>query len=382
MIKHIEVQSKKEKPNDEAFLSEQRSLKYEKELFKPMKTESIDDIDDKIEKKKVSDEMAFTGNVALEIKTNREAFENEEDDSPQKSNTKEGLQLNFNTMKKTKKHAEPKSIVKYEFTEFERAIYLAKICLENRRFEEALKYGEEAIISCDGEINEEDRNLVVSCFKSYVNEKREAFKNILIIDMKERDAQSNHSKMITEIKVNCEESLYKLCEKQIIIINKYLLQKSNSVEDKVCYLKLKADNYRYMAEISTGELLLINKQNCTQFYRECIELTKSLSHMNVFKLGTYLNYSVYIYDVLKSPHLGLIYATYAVKKAFEEMKDNVRNPRYRSENKESLELLQILKENIHDWYLEVEGNKSMMYNEKNDKKNIFKRFIEKKKGEL
>lgn len=267
-----------------------------------------------------------------------------------------------------------------KYTEYEKAIYLAKTCLDYGRLEDCLFYIEEAISNNSlKDISPETRDLVVSCFKSFIYEKKEAYKNLLVLDLKEREHQSKYSRIISEIMHTSQKEIYKMCERQILIVNKYLLPKAVTSEDKACYLKIKADCYRYMSEVSSGEILLINKQNCTQFYRESIDYSKELPNTNVYKIGAYLNFSVYCYDILQNIYLALSYATYALKNA---MKDFQGKDIEKSENekwKESLDLLHILKDNISEWTSEIDGEHSVTHVDKQDKaKSFFKNLLLKK----
>ncbi len=244
--------------------------------------------------------------------------------------------------------------------------------------EEAIKYIDDAIVSYTEQLKPKDRDLIISCYKSYIYDQREAYNNLTSIDIKEKEADTKYYRLVNEIKTNAEKSIYKSCERQLLMINKYLLVKAESIEDKVCFLKIKADCYKYMAELSTGELLLANKQNCTNLYKECLSQSRDLSSINIYKIGAYLNFSVYCYEVLQNPYIALTYATYIMKNALEELKINSHNNKT-EENKSSLELLQCLKDNIFEWYSEVEGNKLVTNTEKSKNKiNIFKKFLEKR----
>ncbi len=58
----------------------------------------------------------------------------------------------------------------------------------------------------------------------------------------------------------------KICEKLIHLINNYLLKKTDSDEGKTILITMKADHYRYMAEITHGDQFLNFKHHALEFY--------------------------------------------------------------------------------------------------------------------
>ena len=74
------------------------------------------------------------------------------------------------------------------------------------------------------------------------------------------------------------------------------------------YLKMKGDYYRYMAEISKGNLLYVNKQNAFHFYNEAKDIVKDFDDLNPTKLNISLNYSVFLNEVLNKRINSFFYA--------------------------------------------------------------------------
>ena len=384
---------------------------------------------------------------------------------------------------------------------YEKSTYLAKTCLENGRIKDAVEYIEDAInsinndclnnVSTSSDLNisdkelkkytskskfnetkalfkltKENRDLIVSCFKSYTYEKREAYRNINILELKERNVivyenkkstgikhngnnsvfnysnkiyNDNNSdednskisnirtKVLQELKETYEADIISTCERQIIMLDKHVFSLSTlTQEDIVCFTKLKADNYKYLCEISTGEFLLSNKKKCTSLYKECLDMCEEISSLNIYKLGVYLNFSIYCYDILGDVYIALSYGTHILKSAFKELgysssdineskegytelnldvlinyKDNINNidkninnskRNSKSKNfsnnlrkklanktnhfdKNSLELLHLIKDNVTEWFIDIEGNSSVIYNKPEKKANIIKKVF-------
>ena len=350
------------KTQDENFLSEKRTLKDEN----------------------MNKEVIINLNLNKELNSKDDSKEievsNESNDEMKNVNYLfiKGRQIGMIGLKNQRIDLKNLNLEDVEYTNTEKSLFLAKVCLENYRLEDAVKYIDDAIVSYTERLKPVDRDLIISCYKSYIHDQREAYNNLASIKIKEKEADTKYFQLVNEIKTNTEKSIYKTCERQLLMINKYLLIKAQSIEDKVCFLKIKADCYRYMAELSTGELLLANKQNCTNLYKECLSQSKEISNMNMYKIGAYINFSVYCYEELQNPYIALTYATYIMKNALEELKISSHNEKA-EENKSSLELLQCLKDNISEWYKEIEGSNLVTNVDKSKHKfNIFKKFFEKK----
>jgi len=87
------------------------------------------------------------------------------------------------------------------------------------------------------------------------------------------------------------------------------------------FLKVKGDLYRYMAEITYGHTLYINKQNAFNYYNIAIEKTKVLDDLNPVKLNLSLNYSVFLNEVLNKRINSFFYAKEALYNALKALKN-------------------------------------------------------------
>jgi hypothetical protein len=74
----------------------------------------------------------------------------------------------------------------------------------------------------------------------------------------------------------------------------------NSVESKAYFLKLLGDHYRYMAEVAVPKQLPLAQDNATAYYKKAWEAIENseLHPCNETKLGTAMNYSVFLTDRL------------------------------------------------------------------------------------
>lgn len=241
-----------------------------------------------------------------------------------------------------------------EENQFAKAVYLAEFCLENDRLEDAMRYSDEAIMSSETELKEHEREVVVSSYRSFISEKRNALRQLISLDDSERKTQSSDYKLISEVRSHLEKIVFDACEKFIIMINKYIISKTVTHEGKAFFLKIKADNYRYLADISVGDSLITYRQNSLQFYKESIKYSELLNPLNPIRLGTYLNFAVFCYEILNNPILSVNYATEAMNAGLDELKTHNEDYLDDPHNRDSLSILQVIKENISEWYNEIE----------------------------
>lgn len=236
---------------------------------------------------------------------------------------------------------------------YEKFYYLATLSLKFENYEESVKYVEELIKLKESEMAENEKNLFLSAFKYFVAEKRTGWRNIFTLEGKEKITKL----LMNEIKMKYEDIIIKTCDKLISLINNYVLDKTKSDLGITLFTKVKADHYRYMAEITRGQTLYNNKQNAFQFYKQAYERASKLDDLDPIKLGVALNYSVFLYEILNMRINSIFYAKEALTKALLKLKQ-FTDLELEDENlKEALTIVELLNVNVHDWYREETGQK-------------------------
>jgi 14-3-3 protein epsilon len=66
---------------------------------------------------------------------------------------------------------------------------------------------------------------------------------------------SQYAAALKKYKDKIENEMYDLCLKIVEMINSKLMSKATDIEAKVFFHKTKADYFRYMSEVSSGERL-------------------------------------------------------------------------------------------------------------------------------
>jgi 14-3-3 protein epsilon len=237
----------------------------------------------------------------------------------------------------------------------EKAKFLAQLSLRFEKYEDAIIYVDEIIKHEENELSEEDRDLFVSAYRIFINEKRNAWRTVFINENAEKEQKTKFSPMLNEIRGTYEDIIQKACEKLIYCINEYIINKTHSVEGKSFFLKVKADHYRYLAEISTGQNLRKYIENALQFYNDAYIASAELSPLNNIRLGIALNDSVFHYEVLNSSYKALEIATQSLNDALEELNGKSYEALEDNKMKESFVTIQMIKDNIHTWYEEMEN---------------------------
>ncbi|MCQ2817283.1 MAG: 14-3-3 family protein [archaeon] len=240
---------------------------------------------------------------------------------------------------------------------YDRLINLARITAQAERNEETIKYMEEIVKSKKDDLTIEERNILSTAYKNCVSERRSAWRNIIRTEVKEETKHSKYLPIVSNIKETLRKELSELCHRMLMLIDNYLLKKSSNDESKVYYMKLKGDYFRYLAEFMNDKE---NNEVATQSmnaYKEANEAAEKLSCTNSTKLGLALNYSVFYYEVKNDPFTACKIASAAFEEAIHQL-EKIEDDEY----KESINILQLLKENIDMWrtdniQLEDEDNK-------------------------
>lgn len=231
---------------------------------------------------------------------------------------------------------------------YEKVSYLASICLKYEKYEDAVRYVDEMAKLIEGELSIDEKNIVISSYKFYISEKRAAWRAIYNLESHEQ----NMKLMMNEIKSHYEDNIIKACEKFINLINNYIISKTKSDSGVCTFLKVKADHYRYMAEITKGQVLFNNKQNAFQLYKQAYEISSKLDNLDSIKLSVALNYSVFLYEILNKRINAIFYAKESLSKALLQLKEFSEEELTDDTLKESLVIIEILNQNVHAWYNE------------------------------
>ena len=113
----------------------------------------------------------------------------------------------------------------------------------------------------------------------------------------------------------------------------------------------KGDYCRYMAEVATGESQRKATENSLDAYKEASAIAKAnLSPTHPIRLGLALNFSVFYYEILRSPDRACRLAKAAFDDAIAEL-DTLTAEAY----KDSTLIMQLLRDNMALWNSDMQG---------------------------
>ena len=190
--------------------------------------------------------------------------------------------------------------------------------------------------------NVEERNLLSVGFKNLIGSRRAAYRTISAIEQNKKYEQ--YSSDCAEYKTKIEGELVKLCEDIIKTVNDVCVSKAGDDEAKTFYLKMIGDYYRYIAESVKDEKLTEVGDKALDFYNQAEAASNNLPAYNSIKLGLYLNYSVFYYEVKNDKAKACELADKALTDAKNHV-DEMEN----DEARDALSIVELLKENLDLW---------------------------------
>ena len=233
----------------------------------------------------------------------------------------------------------------------EEYVYLSKLYEKAERFPDMVK-SINKFVEMDPKLTKEERNLLSAGYKNIISDKRSSWRLLNNMERKEEEKKNTtQSAYIKEIKDKIESELNQICAQIQSVIDKYLIPNATDVENKVFYLKLKADYYRYKCEFANGKEFDEACDNAEKVYKEAYELSnKEMPITNSTRLGLDLNFSVFYYEIkgLKEE------ACTIAKNAFDESMKSLDDLE-KSKAKDTLLIIQLLKENLLLWTNEMNG---------------------------
>ena len=226
-------------------------------------------------------------------------------------------------------------------------VYLTKLYSKTKSFEEAIFFASQ-FVEKNPKLTKDERNIFANAFKNIITKRRSSWRILSKIEANE--TQNHKIVSVKEIKTRVEEEISEIVSLMINLIDEYLLKDIEDYENAVFYYKLKADYFRYIAEISKGrdkeEALKETEDNYQQAY---VIAEEKLPLTNETRLGVILNYSVFLWEIKNSKQEAAVLAQNGFNQVYELLQEMEMN-----KAKESIILVQLLRENLMSWSKEIE----------------------------
>lgn len=230
----------------------------------------------------------------------------------------------------------------------EEYIYLSKLYERAERFPDMVETINK-FIKINPELSKDEKNILSAGYKNILSDKRASWRLLNFMEKKESKKKPTQVPHIKEIKSHIEKEIKEQIESAHKMINEFLLPNAKDSESKVFYLRLKADHFRYLSEITKEKEYNKAIENAEKAYKEAYEIAiKDLPVINSTRVGLCLNFAVFYYEVKGDKKEGCKIA----KKSFEDsMKYLDELEKFKS--KDILLLIQLLKENLIFWSSEM-----------------------------
>ena len=253
--------------------------------------------------------------------------------------------------KEEKEEKEGKEEKKEEKLTREDYVFLSKLYEKAERYPDMLQAIKE-MIKINPKLNKEECDILSTGYKTMITDKRSSLRILQSMERREKKNKSKIVPHIKEIKSHIEKEIRNVCNDLQELIDKYLITNSDSHENEVCFYKLKADYNRYICEFAEGKEYEECLNKSEEFYKKAYNISvKDLPVNNCTRVGLALNYAIFLYETKGDKKTAFELA----KKTFDEsMKfvDELEKPK----NRDTLMLIQLLKENLIFWSSEMNND--------------------------
>ncbi|XP_017331585.1 tyrosine 3-monooxygenase/tryptophan 5-monooxygenase activation protein, theta polypeptide b isoform X2 [Ictalurus punctatus] len=218
----------------------------------------------------------------------------------------------------------------------------AKLAEQAERYDDMVACMRE-VTKAGHELSNEERNLLSVAYKNVVGTRRLAWRVISNIESNTEESDKK-PEVIKEYREKVEQELREICNDVLELLSKYLIENSTNPENKVFYLKMKGDYFRYLAEVAPKDdkSAIADSQKA---YQEAFDLSKSeMQPTHPIHLGLALNFSVFYYEILGSPDKACNLAKEVLEKASAEV-----NSLNEESFKDSTIIIQLLRDNLSLW---------------------------------
>jgi 14-3-3 protein epsilon len=232
---------------------------------------------------------------------------------------------------------------------YDESIYLARVAEQCERFEDMIDFLKILNDKTD-DLTTEERNLISVAYKNSVGLRRTAWRAVNSIAQKPK--YSEYAPACQKYMKKIEEEMERLCNGVNDVIDNNFISKCANAESKVFFHKMKADYYRYLSEVISGDKLKEVTNKALGAYESANNDSSTLSTAHPIKLGLALNYSVFYYEAMNNHKKACELAKAAFDEAINNL-DNLDEDQY----KDAATIMQLLRDNLTLWTAEEEEDK-------------------------
>lgn len=227
--------------------------------------------------------------------------------------------------------------------------FMLQLANEACRSSDAINYATLLVETVEQGLTEHEKRHLVIAFKSVLDENRKS--RLILHQMKNSfTSPCRHYLLCTLEQRRVESQMHDVCT-QAIAASQKLLSVVTSNEDLVFCHKLMGDYHRYLVE--TCDVDSVKRQNhasaSLQAYRAAYAIaSEHFNPAHPTRLGLALNFTVYFYDVEKSPLRAIHFAKHVFDEAITS--DSDENCQIGTDTwTDSLSVLRVIKDNLVWW---------------------------------
>ena len=249
---------------------------------------------------------------------------------------------NINTNKNNNANKENRKTQKYS-----KNIYCSMLAEQVSRYSEMCKLLENEYKKRSTDFNSDERNLLSIAYKNLITNQRSSLRTIIAYEEKEKKKdKSSFLAYIIEYKKKVFDELKTNCKRVKNFIDEYLLKRAKDNEAFVFYYKMKGDYNKYIAESAEGNLKIETKDSASKAYNEAIKRASKLQTLNPIRLGLFLNYSNFQYEILEDHKKAIEIAKNTINEAEKELPSIDEDA---DENRDLVSIYNLLNENLEMW---------------------------------
>lgn len=269
-----------------------------------------------------------------------------------------------------------------QLSERDLLIFQAEICEQSGRFDDMVMVMN-SLCRTYGDLTVEERNLLSCAYKNVIGSRRTSWRilneNLQHLPQRddgndllqtatnnnnpEQEQQQDNTEATKDFKyrVTVVKNFLKTIETELrlhcgniidILTDRLIPAVASAGESMVFYYKMKGDYMRYLCEISVAnERKEKSNESLLAYKAACDKAMIELPPTHPVRLGLMLNFSVFYYDILKSPERSCRLAKQAFDDAIAEL-DTLSEESYR----DSTVIMQLLRDNLNLWESEQVNN--------------------------
>ena len=149
---------------------------------------------------------------------------------------------------------------------------------------------------------------------------------------------------IDEEKAKVARELEDLCTETLDLIDNVLLKNCDGLQGQVFFEKMRGDLFRYLAENSEGDENVKHTDEAEKAYSKAMDLAVNLPVSDQARLGTFLNYAVFLYEHRSNASRASELVRQAINSVGSEIDQLSANSKA-----ETLEIVKVMRTNLMEW---------------------------------